>query len=123
MAAKWSNKPWSGFSESDYTPEQFANACIIDLNPSGKTPVKDLCYLPYKEPDGTPNVNGLMAAAGGRGLLRIKKPDSLSAEQWATEKRKAARKIIALYKQVGRVAPESIYRVAGEKRPAEKQAS
>ena len=28
-ASTWSEKPWSSFSQSDYTPEQWRDACLI----------------------------------------------------------------------------------------------
>ena len=99
----WSTRPWSRFNKSDYkTAEQFCRACIIDLNPKlrpNQPKVKSLCFLPYKEPDGTPNVNGLLATAGGRGLMRIRKPEGLSNTEWAAVRRAAARKIIRLYRR------------------------
>lgn len=60
-ASSWSDKPWSDFKQSDYTPEQWKNACLI-VDGDGST--KDMCQLPVKEPNGTYNVNGIQAAAG-----------------------------------------------------------
>lgn len=74
-----SNKPWGDISESDYADAaQFCNACLMDFNPSGSEKVKGLCFLPYKEPSGTINVNGIQATAGARGLLRVQKPDGVT---------------------------------------------
>jgi hypothetical protein len=30
-----SNRPWSSFSEADYTPAQFCRAALVDLNDPG----------------------------------------------------------------------------------------
>lgn len=112
-----SNKPWGQFTEADYeTAEQFCEASLIDLNADGDEKVKGLCFLPYKEPDGTINLNGIQATAGGRGLLRVKKPQGVSQADFAKARRDAANKIISLYRrELERPAPASIYRVAGKK--------
>ena len=111
-----SNKPWGDFTEADYTPEQFCSASLMDFNPDGAEKVKGLCYLPYKEPDGTINLNGIQATAGGRGLIRVKKPDSVSQDVFMKARRDAANKIISLYRrELERPAPDSIFRVAGKR--------
>lgn len=56
----WSTKPWSDFTQADYTPAQWKEACLI-VDGDGST--KAQCQLPVKEPDGTYNVNGISAAA------------------------------------------------------------
>lgn len=61
MAESISNKPWSNFKESDYTPAQWKIACLI-VRGDGST--KAQCSLPVREPDGTLNKNALSAAAG-----------------------------------------------------------
>lgn len=61
MAETVSSKPWSSFKASDYTPEQWKRACLIVR---GDGSAKAQCSLPVREPDGTLNKNGLMAAAG-----------------------------------------------------------
>jgi len=104
----FSDKPWSSFSESDYTPEQWKAACLIHLSDSL---AKDQHKLPVKEPGGPYNRNGIhsaaVALAGGRTPLKA------SPEK----KRAAARKVISLYRQMDETAPESTYRIAGERRP------
>ena len=112
-----SNKPWGDFTEADYTPEQFCNASLLDFNQEGTQKVKGLCYLPYKEPDGTINLNGIQATAGGRGLIRVKKPADVSQDVFMKARRDAANKIISLYRrELKRPAPASIYRVAGKRK-------
>lgn len=112
-----SNKPWGEIAESDYADAaQFCNACLMDFNQSGGEKTKGLCFLPYKEPDGTINTNGIQATAGGRGLLRVQKPDGVTPEEFAKQKKQAAAKIAALYQEhLDRPAPASILRVAGKK--------
>jgi hypothetical protein len=98
-----SNKPWSSFSASDYTPEQYKRACLIVL---GDGATKDQCKLPVREPDGTLNVNAVHAAAavlaGSRGGVQAPPAD----------KKKAARALIRLYGQINDEPPDSLKRLA-----------
>jgi hypothetical protein len=65
------------------------------------------CKLPVREPDGTLNKNGVHAAAaalaGARG----------GVDAPLTEKRKAARKLLALYRKLEEEPPASIQKLAG----------
>jgi len=110
--ASFSDKPWDGSASRWETPEAYCSACLIDLNPSGKPKVKDLCHLPVKEPGGGYNRNGVHAAAGGRGITRVQGVP-------AAVKRSAAKALVRLYKAMGETAPESVYRIAGMVRPKE----
>jgi hypothetical protein len=102
-----SDRPWGSFSESDYTPEQFCRAALIDLNPSGEPKTKGLCKLPVREPDGTLNRNGVHAAAavlaGARGGVDAP-PD---------QKRAAARRLRAAYGELDEPVPDALARLAG----------
>lgn len=101
-----SNKPWSQFSESDYTDAQYERACLIDRGGSGTA--KERCSLPVREPDGTLNANGVHAAAGAlagaHGGLKNVSP---------AQKRSAARKLIGLYREIGDTPPDSLTKLAG----------
>lgn len=98
-----SNKPWSQFSQADYTPEQWRRACLLHL---ADDDVKDHHKLPVREPDGTLNRNAVHAAAavlaGARG----------GVDAPAEAKRKAARKLIALYRELEEEPPASLRRLA-----------
>jgi hypothetical protein len=84
--------------------------CLIDENPSGKEKVKGRCHLPIRSrPGGPVNKNAVHAAAGGHGVSRVKAS--------AAAKRKAARRIVRLYREMGETAPEHVYRMAGMRRP------
>lgn len=100
-----SNKPWSRFDESDYSLEQWHRACLIHQH-EGEPTAKAQCKLPVREPDGTLNRNGVHAAAaalaGARGGVKA------SPE----EKRKAARALLRLYRELEEEPPESIQRIA-----------
>jgi hypothetical protein len=110
----FSDKPWGSISESDYKDANaFCAACLIDLN-EGRDKTKDKCKLPIKEPGGAYNRNAIHAAAaalaGARGGVNAP----------TDEKRKAARKLLSLYREMNEDAPESLYRIAGEKPPVKK---
>lgn len=100
-----SDKPWSRFSDSDYSDEQWYEACLIKP-PKSEYTAKAQAKLPVREPDGTLNRNGVHAAAaalaGARGGVKA------SPE----EKRKAARMLLRLYRELEEEPPESIKRMA-----------
>lgn len=99
-----SNKPWSDFSDADYSVEQLRRACLIDMG--GDPQAKSNYKLRVREPDGTLNRNGVHAAAsvlaGGRG--GVDAPPAMRA--------KAARALIRLYGELGEEPPESLVGVA-----------
>lgn len=98
-----SSRPWGDFSEADYTPEQYCRAALVDMNPSGEPKTKAQCHLPVREPSGTLNRNGVHAAASRLGQTRI--PPEL--------KRRAARALMARYRELDEDPPESVRRIAG----------
>jgi HK97 family phage prohead protease len=100
-----SDKPWSQFSESDYTPEQWRRACLIDTG-NGVPDAKGRYKLPVREPDGTLNRNGVHAAAGGHGVDAVQ---GISADK----RRAAAKALMGLYKEVGDEPPPSLMMAAG----------
>lgn len=95
-----SEKPWSDFSESDYTLEQWIKACLIVV---GDGSAKSQGKLPILEPNGDLNKNAVHAAAGRIGQLK-----GVTAE----EKKAAAKKLVAAYKKIGEDAPESLTELA-----------
>lgn len=102
MAERVSHKAWGRFSESDYSLEQLARASLIHMKEPPET--KADCKLPIREPDGTLNANAIIAAA-----IRIHQTDAPM-----DKKRKAARKLVALYRRVlDREPPENLKRLAG----------
>lgn len=105
----FSDKPWSNFSEADYTPEQWLRACLIHMVDRPK--VKADGKLPVREPDGMLNRNGIHSAAGA--LAGARGGVSAPAEM----RRKAARKLISLYREMKEQAPDSLYKLVGEKPP------
>jgi len=101
-----SDTPWSNFSQADYTPQQWARACLIDTG-EGDPDSKDRYKLPVREPSGALNRNGIHAAAGGHGVGQVQ---GISSEQRAT----AARALVRLYGQLGEDPPDSLRRMAGQ---------
>jgi HK97 family phage prohead protease len=61
LSRSYTEQPWDGSSGRYDTPEAYCNAAAIDLN-AGGTKIKDNCHLPYKEPSGEININGVKAA-------------------------------------------------------------
>lgn len=94
-----SNKPWSDFKESDYTPEQWKAACLI-VRGDGST--KAQCSLPVREPDGTLNKNALSAAAGALAGARG------GVQATPEEKAKATATLLRLYSTANMMAPPSL---------------
>lgn len=103
-SSKWSEKPWSDFSQADYTPEQWKRACLV-VEGDGST--KGQCHLPVREPDGTYNVHGIAAAAGRLNQLDVRGMDS-------DYKADAAHAIASLYRQMGKDVPPDVAELAGK---------
>lgn len=101
-----SNRPWSEFTEADYTPEQWRAACIVDTG-AGDPGTKSRYKVPVKEPSGTLNRNGVHAAAGGHGLGAVQ---GISAEVRAA----AARALLRYYGEIGDPPPDSLRAMAGK---------
>jgi hypothetical protein len=101
MATSVSEKPWSDYKESDYTPEQWHNACLIHQHEGAPTS-KSQCKLPVKTPDGTLNRAGVHAAAaalaGARG----------GVDASDEEKRKAKKSLFRLYSELGEKPTDSL---------------
>lgn len=93
-----STKPWSKFTEADYTPAQWKAACLIDTD-KGAEEEKDRYALPVREPDGTVNKNALAAAAARLGQVK-----GISD----ADRTKAAKALLSLYGQAGLHAPGSL---------------
>lgn len=115
----WIDSAWDGSASQWPDAGAYCGACLIDLNPDGAEKVKDLCMLPYKEPGGKTNVQGVLACAGGRGISRVKRPGGISQSAWDTAKRAAANKLLGLYEQMNRTAPNVVYALAGKTPPGQ----
>jgi hypothetical protein len=101
-----SDKPWSSFSDSDYSDSQYARACVLDRGP-GAGSAKQRYGLRVREPSGALNRNGVHAAAQRLGSVKGAS---------AAAKHVAARKLVALYhSQLKETPPDSLLRAAGMK--------
>lgn len=108
--AVWSNAS-SGFpSVADY-----CDACLINVNRQG-VPSAALAFLPIRAADGGYNRDGLIAAAGGAGLVSLERPDGVSRDRWSAAIRNGARTLIDQYTRRGWQAPEHLYEL-GEVSP------
>lgn len=96
-----STKPWSDYTEADYTLEQWHNACLIHLH-DGPPTSKSECKLPVKTPTGTVNKNGVFAAAAALGGAR----GGLNAP--IAKKEAAAKTLLGFYKQMNHPPPPSL---------------
>lgn len=96
-----SEKPWSAYTEADYTIEQWHSACLVHLH-SGPPTSKSECKLPVKTPSGALNRNGVHAAAAA--LAGARSPLKAPPEQ----KAKAARALRGYYSQLGEEPPDSL---------------
>lgn len=109
--AKVSTRPWSEITEADYEDAvDFCEACLINLNEGPREEwTKANCKLPVYEPrkmGRALNRNAVLAAAAALAGARggVKAPPE--------EKRKAARKLLQLYRQLDMDPPESLRQIA-----------
>jgi hypothetical protein len=92
------------------SPDDYAKVCLMDLNAPGAPKTKANCKLPVKKtPDGPYVIEAIHAAAGAHGIQGVQAP--------ADKKRQAASKLVSLYSEMGEVAPEAVYRIAGKQMP------
>ena len=96
-----SEKPWSDYTEADYSIEQWHAACLIHLH-NGPPTSKAQCKLPVKTPNGALNRNGVHAAAAA--LAGARSPLQAPPEQ----KAKAASALRGYYSQLGETPPDSL---------------
>jgi len=104
----FTSAPWDGGAvESGQEPGAFCRCCLIDLNEGGEKS-KAACKLPVRSTPGGPyNTNAIAAAAAALAGAR----GGLSAPP--EKKRGAARRLISLYGQMGKPAPDALKRIAG----------
>lgn len=91
-----SDKPWSQFTQADYTDQQWYSACVLHKN--GQSTAKSDNGLPIKEPGGALNRNGVHAAAGRFNQVQAS-PEAKAA---------AARALRGAYATLGEDPPDAI---------------
>lgn len=107
VTAAISEEPWSKWSASDYSIEQWRRACLITM-PGGDPQSKATYKLPVRTPTGAVNRAGVHAAAaalaGARG----------GVDAPADQKAKAKRALRGLYSQLKEEPPDSLKADANE---------
>lgn len=118
---------WDGAASNYPDTAAYCAACLIDVNAAAGRAEKaqSHCFLPVRGPDDgadTYVAQAVFAAAGGRGITRLKRPDDVSEEDWQRAVKAAAVKLIDAYRQMERYAPARIYELAGREPPEEARA-
>jgi hypothetical protein len=116
-------RAWDGSASNYASTDQYCSACLIDVNSAAGRDerAQSHCMLPTKRPGSdTHDFEGVQAAAGGRGITRVQKPDDVPQDAWDTAMRSAANTIITQYGENDRTAPDSVYEIAGKKPPKER---
>ncbi len=102
------SKAWDGSASRWPDTDAYCASCAIDTNASGEDKTQANCKLPYKEPNGDINTNALAAASaalnGARGGLKGVSP---------ADKKSAAKKLLAGYREADMDAPDSLKQLAG----------
>ena len=98
-----SDKPWSDFTQADYTDEQWKRACVLD---KGEGEGKQRYGLPIREPSGALNRNAVHAAAGR--FNQVHASDEAKA--------KAARALRGAYRTLKEDPPEVLTAAGGRPR-------
>ena len=88
----WTDKPWNG-AASRFTNDEWRHSCILDRGDEFNT-FKERYALPVREPDGQVNLNAVHAAAGGRGIDRVKGVSQKNIDE-------AKSKLRGLYETIG----------------------
>lgn len=117
---------WDGAPARWPDTDAYCAACLIDVNAAAERTEKaqSHCMLPVRNPGDSADtyvMPAVFAAAGGRGIGRVQRPDDVPATAWAAAMQAAARKLIAAYGQMDRDAPLALYQLANLEPPAREQ--
>ena len=108
MADNISSKPWDGDAARYDDAGAFCDACLVNENDGPRSGwTKSACHLPVKEPSGDYNRTALGSAAAALAGAR-----GNGVDLPATEKKKAARKLAALYARFQLPLPDSLKNMA-----------
>lgn len=108
---------WTGKVEDYASAADYCDASLINMNTGERDNWEaGMCRLAVIKPGGTAMVEeGVRAAASG--LVKMEKPNGVSDEDWKAARKKAAKKIIAAFNEMGETAPDAIYKAAGKTAP------
>lgn len=110
---------WRGDAADYSTPQSYANASLINFNNlvGRKKPewTKDLIALPIREEgDSSDTFVKQAVQAACEGIIRIRKPEGISQEDFDRTIKTAANELIRAYELWDSLAPDSIYLLAGK---------
>lgn len=104
---------WDGSASNYDSTEAYCAACLIDVNSAAgrDTKAQSHCMLPVRGPGdgkGTYVRQAIHAAAGGRGITQVKKPDDVPQVDWDAAVKAAANEIKKAYGEMDEEVPESV---------------
>lgn len=113
---------WDGSASNYADTNEYCAACLIDLNEGSGDKKQNLCKLPVRGPGDGQGVyvrQAVHAAAAAIGGARsaMKAPEGVDSAAWGSAFKRAAKKVIALYKQMKEDAPAGCYKAAGMEAP------
>lgn len=117
---------WDGDPARWQDAGSYCDACLVNLNAAAGRPEradwqKDCCMLPVRgagDGDGVLVANALKTAGKAGRFEQLHKPDGVSDEAWSEALRKAARKLLRHYAEMGEEAPDHLYALANQTPPA-----
>jgi len=117
---------WDGSPTQYSDTDAYCAASLIDVNAAAgrDTKAQSHCMLPVRrEGDGETVMldRALFAAAGGRGITAVERPEDVPEDAWGAAVKSAANKIITGYTQMDRIAPGAVYELAGKEPPEENE--
>jgi hypothetical protein len=111
---------WDGSASRWPDTESYCNDCLINLNEEAgnESPdswAQEYCKLPVREPgdeEGTFVRQAVYAAAGGRGITQVERPEDIPESVWNGAVSEAATMLLRAYDEMDEDAPESIQQIA-----------
>lgn len=119
-------RAWDGSASNYDDTDAYCSACLIDVNGAAgrDTKAQSHCMLPVKAPGSSGyDFEGIQAAAGGRGVTQVQKPDDVPQDDWDAAVKRAANTIISQYSANDETAPDSVYELAGKDAPESRAVS
>ena len=106
---------WNVSTSSYSTPESYARSSLLNFNTGNPdTWSYDNVMLPVRNEDDPDDVYVKQAIQSAtRSISRMKKPESVSQDEFDTKLRNAAKEIISVYDAIDLTAPDSVYKLAG----------